>query len=490
MRLHSCTTLSTRKKADLIVLPCWQGKKIPETATDAGALEQECARLFKTGDFNALANECVILYPKSQKEPRLLLLGLGQRTQASTETLRQGYAAACNAALACGATKLNLLLPEALSPEEQALGCAEGMLLTNYRFELNKGKGYKPTPLLKDLCFVGLSRPQMRIVKEAQAVCEGVYLARDLVNGNADTVTPQYLAKTAQGLAKKFPKVKCRVFNKKRIEKENLNLLLSVARGGNVEPAFIIVDYDGNPSSKKRTVLVGKGITYDTGGLNMKPTGRMETMRADMGGAATVLGTLFAAASSGLRSNLTVVIPSCENGVSSKSYKPGDIYSSYSGKTVEIGNTDAEGRLILADALAYTCKKLKPTRIIDVATLTGAVRMALGDQAAAVLSNDDKLAQGLHMAGKRCNELFWPLPLIDAYRDNLKSDFADIRNTGGPGGGCIIAGLFLSEFVTDVPWLHLDIASVAYRNKAQHYHPQYGTGIGVRTLIEYLRRSS
>lgn len=267
-----------------------------------------------------------------------------------------------------------------------------------------------------------------------------------------------------------------------------MGLLLAVNRGSDSDPAFIIIEYKGNPKSKEKTVLVGKGITYDTGGLNIKVS-NMETMKGDMGGAAAVMGTIVAAASLDLKVNVTAVIPTTENSISSRSYKPGDIYKSYSGKTVEIGNTDAEGRLILADALAYAVDHLKPTRLIDLATLTGAMIIALGTETIGLFSNNDALADGLIRSGSDTYERVWRLPLHEEYRDQLKSDFADIRNIGGRAAGSITAAIFLQEFVGKTPWAHLDIAGTAYlEDGAKRYHPKYGTGSGVRLLIDFLEQ--
>jgi leucyl aminopeptidase len=280
--------------------------------------------------------------------------------------------------------------------------------------------------------------------------------------------------------------VKATVFDKKRIQKEKMGLLLAVNQGSSIDPAFIILEYKGNPKSKDHTVVVGKGVTYDTGGLNLKPTGSMETMKCDMSGAACALGTIHAAASLGLKVNLTAVIPSTDNSIDSKSYKPGDVYSSYLGKTVEIGNTDAEGRLILADALAYASKNLKPTRMINFATLTGACVIALGEETSGLMSNNDPLAESISRAGNETFERAWRLPLFEEYKSQLDSDIADISNTGGREAGTITAALFLQEFVGNTPWAHLDIAGTAYLKKSRRYHPKNGTGVGVRLMIQLL----
>ena len=277
--------------------------------------------------------------------------------------------------------------------------------MLNYTFDKLRGRTLKEKApvLLSHVNFVGASKESLKAAKKALTICKGVYFTRDLVNGNADDVTPQYIGEVAKELAKDFPSIKTTVFDKKRIEQEKMGLLLAVARGSAVDPAFIIAEYTGKPGAKDHTVLVGKGVTFDTGGLNLKATGSMETMKYDMAGAATALGILYAVASLGLKMNVTVVIPTTENCIGSRSYKPGDVYRAYNGKTVEICNTDAEGRLILADALAYTVKNLKPTRIIDFATLTGAIEIALGSEAVGLMCNNGKIEADLIRAG---NETF------------------------------------------------------------------------------------
>ncbi|MFV0339526.1 MAG: leucyl aminopeptidase family protein, partial [Parachlamydiaceae bacterium] len=310
--------------------------------------------------------------------------------------------------------------------------------------------------------------------------------ARDMVNGNADEVNPDYLADWTKNLSKKNSKIKTTILDKKALQKEGLGLLLAVGRASPRDPCLIVAEYQGNPKSKDKTLLVGKGVTYDTGGLNLKPTGSMETMKCDLGGAACVLSTLAVASRLNLKVNLVVIVPATENSIASESYKPGDVYTSYAGKTVEITNTDAEGRLILADALAYGIAHYKPTRIVDLATLTGAIEIALGNECSGLFSNNDALADALIRSGSETFERLWRMPLHDEYKDALKSDIADMKNHGGRSGGSITAAQFLHEFVGKTPWAHIDIAGTAYINEAKRYQPRYGTGVGVRLLIDLL----
>lgn len=484
-------SLADRKQADLLVLPFWNHKEAAEHAADLGKLKTHVKLLLDSQDFKGKEGEVVFLYVDEKQEKRIVLLGLGDKGKMSIERLRRSYAALAKACHPKKIKTLNILVPSlpGMNEEDVVVGLTEGLLLANYAFRTYKRETDKKDPvvLLQKATLIGASKKALDYAHECQIVSEGVYLARDLVNGNADDITPQYLGKVAQGLAQTLPHLKATVFDKKRIQKEKMGLLLAVNRGSDREPAFIILEYKGAPKSKETTVLVGKGVTYDTGGLNLKPTGSMETMKCDMGGAAAVLGTIQAAAELGLKCNIVGIIPSTENDISAKSYRPGDVYISYSGKTVEIGNTDAEGRLILADALSYAVKHFKPTRIINFATLTGAIEIALGNETSGLFSNNDALAERLTASGFNTYERVWRLPLFEEYRDQLKSDIADIKNIGGRPAGSITAATFLQEFVEETPWAHFDIAGTAYLNDARRYHPKHGTGVGVRLMIDFLK---
>lgn len=493
MKFSAVDSLSKRKKSDLLVVPFVQNaKKKPEAAASASPLAKFWKTPIETGDFEGKDGEVLFVYLSGEPEQRLALLGLGDQKKVDTEKVRRAYGCLGHECQKRKIESANLVVPSVkdVGSDDILRGISEGLLLVNYSFELHKkDKEHKPAVLLKSVSLVGASKKDMAVVDKYAGVSEGVYLARDLVNGNADDVTPQHLADTAKKLAKKFPKVSTTVFNKSRIIKEKMELLLAVNRGSDVEPAFIIMEYKGNPKSKEQTTIIGKGITYDTGGLNLKPTGYMETMKCDMSGAAAVLGTIHAAATIGLKVNLVGIIPTTENSIGARSYKPGDIYSSYDGKTVEIVNTDAEGRLILADALSYASKKLKPKQMIDLATLTGAIVVALGEETTGLMSNNEKLSHALIEAGKSSFERVWPLPLYDEYREQLKSDLADLKNCGTRAGGSITAAMFLKEFVNDVPWAHLDIAGTAFLSKSRNYHPKNATGVGVRLLIDFLEKN-
>jgi leucyl aminopeptidase len=485
---------SKRKKADVFVLPFWKDKQGVQIAV---SLEKELSRHLDTAltteDFKGKEGEILYLYVEGESEKRIALLGLGSKDKANVESLRRSYGCLTKSCLSKRYQSLNLMIPQhdKLKDENLLRGIVEGLLLPNYTFNRLKHRDPEDAEekLLQKVTLIGPQQKALDIAEKISAICEGVYYTRDLVNGNADEITPQYLAHCAIGLAKMHPSIKTTIFDKKHIEKEKMGLLLAVNRGSALDPVFIIMEYRGNPHSHDHTILVGKGVTYDTGGLNLKPTGSMETMKCDMAGAAACFGTLLATCLLELKVNLTVVVPSTENCIDAKSFKPGDVYTSYLGKTVEMTNSDAEGRLILADALAYAIKKLKPTRLIDLATLTGAIEIALGSEASGVMSTNDELAEALLQAGDVTFERLWRMPLFDEYKERLKSDIADLKSWNGRSAGANVAATFLRQFVGDsLPWAHIDIAATAYVAEAKKYLPKFATGFGVRLMIEFLEK--
>lgn len=491
MEFSYVASLDKRSAADLLILPFFMGKDNAEPAFSLGKLKRFFASPIEMNDFKGKEGELLLLYPQNELEKRCLLLGLGEVEKISVEKLRRSFATAAGLCQRQKFLNVNLAVPTIPSFAEADIikGVVEGILLTNYTFDILKGEKAKNggQALISKICLISTYKQALDIAKKIQIICEGVYFARDLVNGNADDITPQYLAKVAAGLAKTATRVSTTIFDKKRIEKEKMGLLLAVNRSSSLDPAFIIVDYKGNPKSKEKTIIVGKGITYDTGGLSLKIPGTgMETMKSDMSGAAAALAVIYTLERLQLKVNVTAVVPTTENAIGSKSFKPGDVYNSYLGKTVEVANTDAEGRLILADALAYAVKNLKPTRIIDLATLTGAIIIALGNEAIGLFSNNDALSDSLIRAGSDTYERVWRMPLYEEYRDQLKSDIADIKNIGGRNAGSVTAAMFLQEFVGNVPWAHLDIAGTAFLDDKKRYNNKGATGSPVRLLIDFL----
>ncbi|MCH9632595.1 MAG: putative cytosol aminopeptidase [Chlamydiae bacterium] len=481
-----------RDVADALVLPFYRtAKSRPVAACSIKSLVKWAQEPIKHGDFGAAGGEVFITYPTRQKEKRMILLGLGDQKKISTEILRRVYAKLAQYCHLHKIKKINLITPELskVSEENIAQGISEGLFLSNYVFEHLKSAASKKTVLLTQCSFIGLDTQKNKLIRKWKTLSEGVNLARDLVNGNADDVNAEALSAAAHKLGKQFKKIKTVVLDKESLEKENLNLILTVNRGAHIDPALIVLNYQGGSKSEKPTAILGKGISYDTGGIQLKPrSGRIKNMKSDMSGAAAVLGILYAAAKLDLPLNIVGLIPACENSISSESYKPGDVYESYLGKTVEIISTDAEGRLLLADALAYAKNTFNPKRMIDLATLTGGVIAALGDRFTGVMGNNPHLVNQLKHAGEKSGEKVWELPLHEDYKEALKSNIADLRNSFvGPGyPSAIVAGLFLQEFVQSTPWAHLDIAGTAYLSKPQQYHKTKATGVGVRLVIAFL----
>ena len=331
--------------------------------------------------------------------------------------------------------------------------------------------------------------------KKVPKLIEGYELAKisnivkDLVNEQAEVLNPKELANRATKLGKEFG-FDVEILDEKKAQKLGMNAYLGVARAAHHRPNVIVMRYKGDAKSKYTYGLVGKGLTYDTGGLSLKPTDSMLTMRCDMGGAATMIGTMCAVAKMKIKKNVTCVVAACENSIGPNAYRPGDILTAMNGKTIEITNTDAEGRLTLADALTYIVRKEKVNEVIDAATLTGAVMVALGEDVTGVFTNDDKMARKVIDASENWNEYFWQMPMFDIYKKNLKSSYADMQNTGVRWGGSTNAAKFLEEFVDNTKWVHLDIAGTAWASGANSYYSQKGaTGQVFRTVYSYIKDS-
>jgi len=319
------------------------------------------------------------------------------------------------------------------------------------------------------------------------ALCEGTTQARDWVNTPSNEKTPEKFTRSIVSLAKKQG-LKVQVLNEAQLKQKKLGALLAVAAGSKSKPALVMLEHRV-PGAKKTLALVGKGVTFDSGGLNIKTGTSISDMKSDMSGAAAVAATLIAAAKLKTKTNIIGAIPIVENMPSGQATRPGDIIRSYAGKTIEIGNTDAEGRLILIDAISYVIKRYKPQLLVDLATLTGACVVALGDKIAGVFSNDDELAAGIIASGEKTHERCWRMPLPKDYKELLKSDFADMNNiSSSRAGGAITAALFLAEFAADTPWAHIDIAGPAYLKTASAYCGPGGTGFGVRLLGDLLSK--
>jgi leucyl aminopeptidase len=358
--------------------------------------------------------------------------------------------------------------------------------LGNHIFDkYKKEKKYTPVKQIDFLVRPDETRKYSRLSSRVRTICQGTILTREWVNTPSNDKRPERFARSIVALAKK-ENLKVTVLGEKELKQKKFGAILAVAAGSRSKPRMVILEHHPK-GSKKVVVLVGKGVTFDSGGINLKPSSGMEQMKLDMSGAAAVAATLITAAK--LKSRLSVIgiLPIVENMPSGNASRPGDIIKSHDGKTVEIGNTDAEGRLILIDAISYGINKYKPHTLIDMATLTGACIVALGEKVAGTFSFDDTLAEDIILSGQKTYERCWRLPLIEEYKEFFKSDFADLNNVGSTRyGGAITAALFLSEFVKDTRWAHIDIAGPAYAKKESAYCGPGGTGVGVRLLCDLL----
>ena len=389
-----------------------------------------------------------------------------------------------------GAEKLRLrkicLAADELELKESANAAAflEGLCLAAYNFDRYKSEKEPAFAGIDEICFAARYKFPSRAHEEAHVFCEATLMARDLVNTPARDCTPAFMVEKCREIARKG-RLQIKVFDRQQLEKMEANLFLSVAQGSKEPPYLVKMTYRPSGRPAKVISLVGKGITFDSGGLSLKTGSHMENMKSDMSGAAAVMGAMQAVAALKPKAEVRAYIPLTENMVDGSGSRPGDVVKGLSGKSVEIMNTDAEGRLILADALHLACKD-KCDAVIDLATLTGACIVALGTDFAALFSDDNKLIQGIEEAAALAGERVWRLPLADEYKELIKSPIADIKNTGGGWGGSITAALFLKEFVSETAWAHIDIAGPAFVDSAKGHIKKGATGFGVRTLARFL----
>jgi len=475
MEYFTTTSKPSRRAVDCVVVGVYDRGKLGVAAGDIDAASKgEIRRRIKSGDISSALGRCAVLTGVAGiKADRVVVAGLGKANQFDVKNFRKAFAAAAQAISQTKARQiLNGLTVEPVkdsSPYYLARHTAEVAGEILYRFtKMKSGRKKSASSLSKIGLLVagrGDSASSMKGAGHGDGIAAGVSLARDLGNLPANVCTPSFLARTAKKLAQGNGKLTTRVLNEPEMKRLGMHSLLSVT-SGTVEPArLIIMQYKGAGSAKP-VVLVGKGVTFDSGGISLKPGPGMDEMKFDMCGAAGVIGTMAAVTRMKLPINLNVVVPAVENLPGGKATKPGDIIKSMSGQTIEVLNTDAEGRLILCDALTYS-RRFKPSAIIDVATLTGACVVALGKHRSALMSNDDGLRDELVAAGDDAADAVWPMPMGDEYAEQLKSNFADMANIGGPTGGAITAACFLGKFTDGLTWAHLDIAGTAWRSGAK-----------------------
>jgi leucyl aminopeptidase len=475
-------------KADLLILPVYEkGLDDPVLRRLDRLLKGSLAQRAKQSRFTAAEGTTLIHFSGGRLSAGYLLLaGMGKKGEIDSHGWRKMAAQARKEAGAVGATTLAFFLPP--QDEETIAGAVvEGVLLASYRFNKYRSDDKAPQPVKRLIFFrPGLKKTRSLAHAASQAVdlMPGVFLARDLVNEPPSVMTAHRLGEETKRHCRGAG-LRVEVWDKKKIEAMNLAGLLAVNRGSVEEPRFIVIRYRPAGQVKKKVALVGKGITFDSGGLSLKPAKSMETMKLDMAGGAAIIGAMSRLPFLKPPVEVTAYIPTTDNLPSGSAQKPGDIIRYLNGKTIEVLNTDAEGRLILADGLALAAKE-KPDYIINLATLTGACMVALGTEVAGVFSNHQPLVDRIVGCGRDAGEKLWQLPLVKEYREELKSGVADIKNIGGSYGGAITAALVLQEFVDGIPWAHLDIAGPAFAEKDQPICSKGGTGFGVGTLLRFL----
>ena len=465
---------------------------LAEGAHDLDATTEVVALVKKTIDgagFEGRSDESITILTGQPK--KLTLIGLGKEDALTIRGLRVALKAIATIARKQRDGAIAVLFPYLLpnlSPEQTTRVAADYLSQSDYKYDVYLS-AKKDEPAKKKIAATLIAHPAVdpkrhaALTTEARALADAIRTVRDLGNGPSNVITPTRLAERAEEVAKATG-IKCTVFGKRDIEKMKMGGLLAVNRGSVEEPRFIVMEYAPKKATK-HVALVGKGITFDSGGISIKPSEKMEEMKFDMCGAAAVIGAIEAAARLALPVRITGIIPSTDNLPSGSAYKPGEIITMMNGKTVEIVNTDAEGRMILGDALHYA-SQLKPHHIIDYATLTGACVVALGSEASGLFSNNDELAQKLIDAGERVGERLWRLPAWDEYKESIRSEWADVKNSGGRWGGAITAAVFLKEFVDCPSWAHLDIAGTAYAESETSRESRGATGAGVRATIAFL----
>lgn len=455
------------------------------------ALGGTVAQLIQHGDFKPKPGAVHLLYPAGRiAAKRLVLAGLGKRNEFTLNRLRQAVGKAASSLRAAGARDVTVLVDGfGRNSEELSQALVEGSMLGLYRFL--KYKTNEENDRNKDITLITLLTETAASVKLLQTgaktgavIADSTSMVRDMVSSPPVDMTPTIVAAKARELARQFG-LTVQVLERAQMQKLGMGALLGVASGSVQPPKFIIVEHRKG-GKKPFIALVGKTITFDSGGISIKPSENMDKMKDDMSGGAAVLGAMRTAAALKLPLNIVGLLPATENMPSGSAYKPGDVLRTLSGQTIEIINTDAEGRLILSDALAYACR-YKPAVIVDIATLTGACRVALGQEATGMVGTDEKLKQKIREAGEKTGERVWEMPLWEGYYDQIKSDIADMKNAGGRDGGVITAAALLSKFVQKYPWVHLDIAATAWTEKERPYTPKGATGIGMRLLTQFLR---
>lgn len=483
MKFQAKVTDVTKIEADMLVVFAGseEAKKVDGVM---GGMLLEVAR---EEDFEGKQGNLLLIHTHGKiPAKRVLLVGLGKISELTVADIQTTGAKIGRKAKEASAKTVAIALPK----EFQAQAIVEGLILGTYTFSKHKSEEFRREEKRIEEVILLTTPPKLNAlasgISRGETVSQAVTFARDLVNEPPSITTPTHLAETAKKLVKGNPGMSCEVFDPKEMKTLGMEAILGIARGSEEEPRFIKLSYKG--VSSKTVCLVGKGITFDTGGLSLKDSKNMETMKLDMAGAAAILGVFSVLSALKPKVNVVGLIAATENMPGPKAVKPGDVVRAMNGKTIEILNTDAEGRVILADALSFAGLKVKPQVIMDLATLTGACMVALGEEIAGMFTDDDTLAKDLKSSAAQSGEKIWAMPIAREYKELLKSDVADVKNiSGSKYGGAINGALFLAEFVPEgVPWAHLDIAGPAWAEKDGPFTPKGGTGFGVRMILQWL----
>ena len=466
----------TLEDVDLMVVPVFE-----DTLTKENGLKP----LFESKVFCGKENELFVLPSMNEQMKYTLYLGLGKEEDLTAESFKMSVANAIKKAMSLKVSTVGvtICICEKLCVGGNVRAITEASLLAGYVFDQYQTQSPEKKAITVYISGVPEEKYNraLEVTRESEAIAEGVILARDLTNEPSNKLYPETLAQKAWEVFKDT-EVEVEVLDEKQIEILGMKAFLTVGNSSYRKPRLIVMRYKGASKEEEILGLVGKGLTYDTGGYSIKPTDSMKTMHSDMGGAAAVIGAMHTIAKNKAKRNVIAVVAACENVISGESYKPGDIIETMAGKTVEIANTDAEGRLTLADAVTYIIEKEKVDKVIDVATLTGAVLVALGTEYTGVITNNDAFYQEILKASEKSGEKFWLLPNDKAFAKLNKSHVADLKNVGGRNAGTITAGLFIENFVKDLPWVHLDIAGTSWIDTNEGYFSKGGTGIPVKTL--------
>lgn len=491
MEFFATSTAPARQRTDCAIVGVYEKGVLTSAAEELDSrIGGRISRLVKRGDLRGKTGDVQLLGDVSGAGcERIVVIGLGARGNFKRKQYRRALVTALTA---IGRTStrdaVSYLALEGVSDADSyalARTAAEVVGNANYRIPDHKTANKRSKPSLTRFGIATASRGERgnteRGLEHGRGIVAGMSLMRDLANQPANICTPTYLANAAKALASQHRKIRVRVLNEADCRKLRMGSFLSVTAGTDQPARLIVLEYHGSARSAAPTALVGKGVTFDTGGISLKPPPGMDEMKFDMSGAASVIGTFKAVAELQLPINLVGVVPACENMPNGRATKPGDIVKSMSGQTIEVLNTDAEGRLILCDAITYA-RRFKPDTVIDIATLTGACVVALGNHISGLFSNNDELSEALEAAGLRAEDRAWPMPVGEEYADGLKSNFADFANVAGREGGAITAACFLAKFTDGLKWAHLDVAGTAYQSGSQ----KSSTGRPVPLLVDYL----